>query len=128
MLVELKYVEVEIEPEEILSQALRDGDLSVRDILSLCEDEVGMQDILEELAPDGSEIQRYCDAKRIELEYNFEDIARSLKHLRDDERASLLWLIIGINDDEIRHVITTELVIPKLNNLINIDKSSNEHS
>ena len=125
MLVELKYVEVEIEPEEILSQALRDGDLSVRDTLSLCEDEVGMQDMLEELEPEGEDIQRYCDTKKIELEYNFEDIVKSLKDLTQKERASLLWFIIGINDEEIKQVITTELIIPKMNELIRVQ--SNEY-
>ena len=127
MLVELKYVEVEIEPEEVLSQALRDGYLSVRDTLSLCEDEVGMHDILEELEPDGEDIQRYCDAKRIELEYNFEDIVKSLKSLTQEQRASLLWFIIGINDEDIKKLVTVELLIPKMNELIRV-KSNDEHS
>lgn len=122
MLVELKYVEIEIEPEEILSQALRDGDLSVRDTLSLCEDEASMQDILEELEPDGDDILRYCDAKNIELTYDFEAIVKSLKDLTQEQRASLLWFIIGINDEEIRHVVTTQIVIPKMNELIRVKK------
>lgn len=127
MLVELKYVEIEIEPEEVLSQALRGGDLSVRDTLSLCQDEIGMQDILEELEPDGDDIQEYCNKKRIELEYDFEDIVRSLKSLSQEQRASLLWFIIGINDEDIKKLVTVELVIPKMNELINV-KRSNEHS
>ena len=118
MLVELKYVEVEIEPEEILSQALRDGDLSVKDALSLCEDEVDMQDILEDLSPDGDDLQQYCNTKNIELEVDFEDMVRSLKNLTQEQRASLLWFIIGIADEDIKHLVTVELVIPKLNDLI----------
>ena len=122
MLVELKYVEVEIEPEEILSQALHDGDISVRDALSLCQDEAGMQDILEELEPDGDDIQEYCDKKRIELEYDFKGIVKSLKSLSQEQRASLLWFIIGINDEDIKKLVTVELLIPKMNELIQVEK------
>lgn len=125
MLVELRDVEVEIEPEEILSQALRDGDLSVRDTLSLCQDEVGMQDMLEELEPDGDDIQTYCNTKDIELECDFEAIVKSLKDLSKEQRASLLWFIIGINDSEIKHLVTMELVIPKLNELVGIYRNIN---
>ncbi len=128
MLVELKYIEVEIEVEEILSQALRDGDLSVRETLSLCEDEIGMQDMLEELSPDGDDIQEYCDTKNIELEVSFEDMVRSLKtNLNQEQRASLLWFIIGMNDDEvqeeIKKIVTVEIVIPRLNDLIQVKRN-----
>ena len=126
MLVELRDVEVYVEPDDILKQALQDGDISVRDTLSLCEDEVGMQDMLEELAPDGDDIQQYCNRKKIELEYDFEEIVKSLKVLTQKERASLMWFIIGINDDEIRMVITTELVIPKMNELIRVRSNESD--
>ena len=127
MLVELRSVEVYVEPDEILSQALRDGDISVRDALSLCQDEAGMQDMLEELEPDGDDIQEYCDKKRIALEYDFEGIVKSLKSLSQEQRASLLWFIIGINDEDIKKLVTVELLIPKMNELIQV-KSSDENS
>ena len=123
MLVELKYVEVEIEPEEILSKAISEGDLSVRDVISICEEEADAQEILQEI--DDEDIQQYCNEKNIEIEYDFEMIAKSLKYLEQKERASLLWLIIGINDEEIKHLVTVELVIPKLNDLINVKRNIN---
>ena len=49
MLVELKYVEVEIEADEILFQALRDGGLSVDDAVRICEEEAGTQEVLDSI-------------------------------------------------------------------------------
>jgi len=120
MLVELKYVEVEIEPDDILIRALSNGDLSISDAVSICEEEAGSQEVLDSI--DDEDIQKYCNDKELELECDFEMMARNLKGLSQEERASLLWIIIGINDEEIRHVITRELVIPKLNSLINVVK------
>ena len=120
MLVELRDVEVYVEPDDILSKALSNGDLSISDAICICEEEAGAQEILDSI--DDEDIQKYCNDKELELECDFESMAKSLKGLSQKERASLLWMIIGINDDEIRHVITTELVIPKLNNLINVAK------
>ena len=121
MLVELKYVEVEIEADEILFQALRDGDLSVDDAVRICEEEAGTKEVLDSIADE--DIKIYCDTKGIELKVSFEDMAKNLKSLSQEERSKLLWFIIGINDEEIKHLVTVELVIPKLNELVNIKKS-----
>ena len=121
MLIELRDVEVYVEPDDILSKALCDGDLSIRDAISICEDEAGTKEVLDSIADE--DIKNYCDTKGIEIKYDFEMIASSLKHLSQEERASLLWFIIGINDEEIKHLVTVELVIPKLNELVNIKKS-----
>ena len=124
MLVELRDVEVYIEPDEILSKALRDGDLSIYDAISICGEEADAEEILKNL--DDEDIQQYCDTKGIELECNFEMMAKNLKDLSDEERASLLWFLIGINDDEIKKVVTVELVIPKLNELIQVRGEADE--
>ena len=125
MLVELKYVEIEIEVEEILFQALRDGYLSVDDAVRICEEEAGTQEILKNI--DDEDIQKYCKDKNIEIEYDFEMIANSLKYLSQEERASLMWFIIGINDETIKKVVEVELILPKLNELISV-KKYNENS
>jgi len=121
MLVTLKYVEVEIEADEILFQALRDGDLSVDDAVRICEEEAGTQEVLDSI--DDEDIKIYCDTKGIELEVGFENMARNLKGLSQEERSKLLWFIIGINDEDIKHLVTVELVIPRLDELVNIKKS-----
>ena len=118
MLVELRDVEVYVEPNEILSQALQDGELSISDAVSICEDEADADEILRNI--DDEDIQQYCNNKGIEIEYDFEMMVKSLKDLSQEQRASLLWFIIGINDEEIKRVVTVELVIPKLNELIRV--------
>ncbi len=127
MLVELKYVEVEIEIEEVFSQAIRDGDLSIRDAVSICEDESDAEEILELISDE--DIQQYCDTKGIELECDFEMMAKNLKGLSTEERASLLWHLLGINNEEtqekIKKMVTVEIVIPKLNDLINLNGATN---
>jgi len=123
MLVELRDVEVYVEPDDILSKALENGDLSIYDAVSICEEEAGAEEILKNI--EDEDIQKYCDTKGIELECDFEMMAKNLKSLSQEERAKLLWFIIGINDEEIKKVVTVELVIPKLNSLINVKRSIN---
>ena len=125
MLISLKQVEIEVEPEEVLFQALREGDLSINDAVSICEEEAGAQEVLESV--DDEDIQRYCEEHGIELEQNFKTIVKSLKSLTQEERASLLWFIIGINNNEIKKVVEVELILPRLNELIKV-KRSNENS
>jgi len=123
MLVELRDVEVYVEPDDILSKALSDGDLSISDAISICEEEAGASEVLDSI--DDEDIQKYCNDKELEIECDFEMMAKNLKGLSQEQRASLLWLIIGINDSEIKKVVTVELVIPKLNNLIQVKRSIN---
>ena len=118
MLIELRDVEAYVEPDEILHQALNDGDLSIGDVVSICEAEADADEILRNI--DDEDIQQYCNDKGIELDCSFDMMVKSLKDLSQEQRASLLWFIIGINDDEIKMVITTELVVPKLNKLIKV--------
>jgi len=125
MLVELKYVEVEIEIEDIFSQAIRDGDLTIRDAVSICEDESDTEEILDLIRDE--DIQQYCDTKGIELECDLEMMTKNLKRLSAEERASLLWHLLGINSketqEEIKKMVTIEIVIPKLNDLIGLKRS-----
>ena len=123
MLVEFKYVKVEIEPDDILYKALENGDLSISDAVSICEEEAGYKEVLDSI--DDEDIQKYCNDKELELECDFESMAKNLKGLSQEERAQLLWFIIGINDEEIKNIVTVELVIPKLNELINVKRSIN---
>ena len=118
MLIELRDVEVYVEPDDILSQALSNGNLSISDVINICEEEADAEEILQNI--DDEDIQQYCNKYSIKVKCDFEMMANSLKHLSQEERASLLWFIIGINDEEIKKVVTVELVIPKLNDLINV--------
>ena len=127
MYVELKYVEVEIEIEEVLGQAMSSGDLTVRDVINICEEESDAEEILEII--NDEDIQQYCEIKGIKQECDLEMMTKSLKGLNVEERASLLWHLLGINNEEtqeeIRKVVTVEIVIPKLNDLINLKGAIN---
>ncbi len=125
MLVELRYVEVEIEIEEVLGQAIDSGDLTVKDVINICEEESDAEEILAQISDE--DIQQYCETKGIELECDFEMMAKNLKRLSAEERASLLWHLLGINSketqEEIKKMVTIEIVIPKLNDLIGLKRS-----
>ena len=125
MFVEVKNIDIEVEPQEILFQALSEGDLSIDDAVRICEEEAGTYEVLECI--EDEDIQIYCNKNGIELEYNFEMIAKSLKDLTKEQRASLLWFIIGINDEEIKHLVTVELIIPHLNELIAVKEEKDEN-
>ena len=118
MLIELRDVEVYVEPDDILYKALSNAELSVEDVINIIENEADAEEILKNI--DDEDIQQYCKDKSIEIEYDFEMMVKSLKDLSQEQRASLLWFIIGINDEEIKRVVTVELVIPKLNELIRV--------
>lgn len=93
MLVELKDVEVHIEPEEILNQALQDGDVTVGTAIYLCTSEKGVERVLD--AIDNEDIRSYCDNNNI---YNhledFESIATAVIKLTQQEKAQLVWMLL----------------------------------
>lgn len=122
MLVELKYVEVEIEIEEVFEKALSDMDLSMRDAINICESVSSAEEILDYI--DNRDIQDYCKKQEIELECSFEMMVKNLKTLSQEQRASLFWFIISINDEEIKKLVTVELIVPKMNELINIKQKN----
>ena len=106
MLVTLRDVEVYVEPEEIIFQSLSDGDIPVRDIVAMCQEEAGTEEVL----------------KSIELECDLNMIIKNIRILSKEERASLLWELMGVDDEEIKKSVTVEIVIPKLNDLIRVTR------
>ena len=93
MLVEIKDVEVHIEPIEILIQALQDYDLSINDTVNICIEEESVDTVLE--AIDNESIKSYCYAKDInkELKY-FDQISDAVKQFTTTEKAMLLWQLL----------------------------------
>ena len=93
MLVELKDVEVFIEPQRILQQALQEGDISISDVVDACIDEEGSDAILE--AFDHEVIKQFCYDKdiNIELKY-FDQISAAVKEFSSQEKAMLLWQLL----------------------------------
>ena len=120
MLVTLRDVEVYVEPEEIIFQSLNDGDISVRNVVAMCQEEAGTEEVLKSI--EDRDIQVYCDTKGIELKCNLKMIIKNIRILSKEERASLLWELMGVDDEEIKKSVTVEIVIPKLNDLIRVTR------
>jgi len=93
MLVELKYVEADIEPEKILIQAIQEADISVDSVVRACVEEEGADAVLE--AFDHEVIKQFCCDKdiNIELKY-FDQISAAVKEFNSNEKAMLLWQLL----------------------------------
>ena len=93
MLEELKDVEAHIEPEEILIQALQEGDISIDSVVRACMEEEGTDAVLEVIRADV--IKQYCYDKdiNIELKY-FNQISDAVKEFSSQEKAMLLWQLL----------------------------------
>ena len=93
MLVELKDVEVHIEPIEVLQQALQDYDLSITDAVHICIEESSEDTVLE--AIDNDVIKQYCYDKDINIELNHLDqISDAIQEFSSQEKAMLLWQLL----------------------------------
>ena len=93
MLVELKYVEAHIEPEQILIQAIQESDISVESVVRACIEEEGADAVLEVISADV--IKQYCCDKDINIELNYyPQIVEAVKEFRQEEKAMLLWQLL----------------------------------
>ena len=99
MLIELRDVEAHIEPEEILTQALQEGDISVGSAVYHCIDEDGVDSVLG--AIDNEDIRTYCDNRSIynQLE-DFESITIAVKDLTQPEKAQLVWMLLKCEGEQ----------------------------
>jgi hypothetical protein len=86
MLVELRDVEVHIEPETVLVQALEEGDISVDAIVRECISQDGADIVLD--AIDNDDITSY--SKR----FGLADELPNLEALDQEDKAKLLWLLL----------------------------------
>lgn len=92
MLIELRDVEVYVEPDEILKKALEEGDLKVDQVVRACIYEESAEAVLD--AIDHDDIEHYCKRHDIGTTMNFETIASAIKDLTQLEKAQLLWLLL----------------------------------
>jgi len=93
MLVELRDVEVHIEPEEILTQALQDGDITVGTAIYLCINEEGVESALD--AIENEDIKNYCESRNICNNFeDFESIVAAVIKLTQSEKAQLVWMLL----------------------------------
>ena len=98
MLVELKDVEVFIEPNEILTQALEEGDLTVDTVIRECITEGGDEAVLDAL--DNDDIINYVEKYDLDIKLNvYEQIKRALVELSQKDKAQLLWYLLKCEEN-----------------------------
>ena len=93
MLVELKDVEVFIEPNEILTQALEEGDISIDHVIRECINEEGVETVLDSI--DNNDIRDYIEKYDLDIELDvYDQVARAVSEFSEDDKAKLLWQLL----------------------------------
>ena len=93
MLVELRDVEVHIEPETILTQAIQEGDISTDILISECISNDGVEKVLD--AIDNDDIIDYSKRYALADELpNLDEIVLGVRELNQTDKAKLLWLLL----------------------------------
>jgi len=94
MLIELKSVEAHIQAEEILKEALQEGEISVKRVIEICEDEEGDESVLDEI--DNDRIRAY--SKSYDLNISLDSYAQVVSVVDDfahQDKALLLWHLLN---------------------------------
>lgn len=98
MLVELRDVEVHIEPETVLTQALQDGDISIGTVIYECISEDGVESVLDGI--DNDDIRDYVEKYHLDAEIDsYEHIIRAIKELPQSQKAQLLWHLVKLEEN-----------------------------
>ncbi len=98
MLVEIREVEVHIQPETILTQALQEGDLTVDRVIQECIAEDGLESVLDSV--DNNDIMNYITEYDLDIELNaYEQITRALVELNQSQKAQLLWHLLKCEEN-----------------------------
>jgi len=93
MLVELRDVEVHIEPETVLTQALQEGDISTDTVVRECIDQDSANAVLD--AVDNSDIESYCKRYGLaDVLPKYDEIVLGLRGLANEDKAKILWLLL----------------------------------
>ena len=93
MLVELRDVEVHIEPELILTQALNDGEITIDTVIRECISEGGDECVLD--AIDNDDILKYVKEYDLDIEIDMYDrVLRAIAEFSDTDKARLLWQLL----------------------------------
>ena len=100
MLIELKDVEAFVQPDEILTQALREGDISISSVISTCISEEGIDEVLKVFDEDA--IVEFVHHHNIRAHIGgLDDILESLEYLNETEKAKLLWYLLKYTKEKI---------------------------
>ena len=95
MLIELRDVEVFVEPDDILIKALEEGDISVDRVIRECINEDGAEAVLD--AIENYDIKDYAEKHELHPDEEidqYERILQSLQELSQTDKARLLWQLL----------------------------------
>ena len=93
MLVELRQVEVFVEPNDIISQALEEGDISVDHVIRECISEEGVETVLDSI--DNDDIRDYVERYDLDIEIDvYDQVSRAVKEFSQPQKAQLLWQLL----------------------------------
>ena len=93
MLVELKQVEVFVEPNDILTQAIQEGDLTVDYIVRECISEESVEVVLD--AVDNDDILDYVESHNLDVEsISYSQVSRTINEFSETDRAKILWQLL----------------------------------
>jgi len=93
MLVELRDVEVHIEPETVFTQAIQEGDITTDTVVRECIDQDGADAVLD--AVDNSDIESYCKRYALaDVLPKYDEIVLGLRGLANEDKAKILWLLL----------------------------------
>ena len=94
MLVELRDVEINVEPKQILIQALKNGCITVETIVEECIKRDGSAYVLLGAIP-YIDIDSFCKETGIsKMLPNIDEIILASKELNQTDKAKLLWLLL----------------------------------
>ena len=95
MLIELRDVEVFVEPDDILTKALEDGDLSIDTVIREWITEDGAEAVLDVI--DNYDIKDYVEKHELNPDEEidvYEQVVQSLQELSQTDKAKLLWQLL----------------------------------
>ncbi len=98
MLIELRDVEVHVEPLEVLTKALEEGDATVDSVVNECIINDGAESVLDGV--DNGDIQRYCERYQLQEHLDYHAVADLAKKLNQVEKAMLVWLLLSTTKEE----------------------------
>ncbi len=93
MLIELRDVEVHIEPEVVLVQAIEEGDITTDTLIRECISQEGAESVLD--AVDNDDIHNYVEKYDLDIEIDvYDQVARAVKEFSQSQKAQLLWQLL----------------------------------
>ena len=99
MLVGIRNVDVQIEPDQVIAEALQEGSLSIGSVIGACIGKGGVDEVLK--AFDDDAIIEYVQRYNLRVYIGgIEDILAFIGYLNETEKAKLLWHLLNCTKEK----------------------------